>query len=81
VKGGKQKTKLQDAGISPKQWPKKKSGRKRLAYRTRQNNRRERDKPTEKSKGSTMGGNVHMALTANQRWDSNNNSNPIRLDK
>ena len=27
--------KLQDAGISPKQWPKKMSGRKRLAYRTR----------------------------------------------
>jgi len=24
--------KLQDAGISPKQWPKKRSGRKRVAY-------------------------------------------------
>jgi hypothetical protein len=48
VKGGTGKAeaaKLQDAGISPKQWPKKKSGRKRLAYRPRQNNRRERDKP------------------------------------
>src|SRR5260221_10897400 len=28
--------KLPDAGISPKQWPKKRSGRKRLAYRTQQ---------------------------------------------
>jgi hypothetical protein len=28
--------KLQDAGISPKQWPKKMRGRKRLAYQTRQ---------------------------------------------
>jgi hypothetical protein len=27
--------KLQDAGISPKQWPKKMSGRKRVAYPTR----------------------------------------------
>ena len=38
VKGGTGKAeaaKLQDAGISPKQWPKKMSGRKRLAYRTR----------------------------------------------
>ena len=38
-KGGSGKAedaKLQDAGISPKQWPKKRSGRKRLAYRTRQ---------------------------------------------
>ena len=27
--------KLQDAGISPKQWPKEMSGRKRQTYRTR----------------------------------------------
>jgi hypothetical protein len=39
VEGGTGKAeaaKLQDAGISPKQCPKKRSGRKRLAYRTRQ---------------------------------------------
>jgi hypothetical protein len=39
VKGGTGKAeaaKLQDAGISPKQWPKKMSGRKRQTYQTRQ---------------------------------------------
>jgi hypothetical protein len=39
VEGGTGKAedaKLQDAGISPKQWPKKMIGRKRPAYRTRQ---------------------------------------------
>jgi hypothetical protein len=39
VEGGTGKAeaaKLPDTGISPKQWPKKRSGRKRLAYRTRQ---------------------------------------------
>ena len=38
VQGGTGKaeaTKLQDAGISPKQWPKKMSVRKRQTYRTR----------------------------------------------
>src|SRR6266481_3025238 len=46
VKGGTGKAeaaKLQDAGISPKQWPKKMCGRKRLAYPTRRKSVRRAD--------------------------------------
>jgi len=46
VKGGTGKAeaaKLPDAGISPKPWPKKKSGRKRLAYSTRRKSVRRAD--------------------------------------
>jgi hypothetical protein len=46
VEGGTGKAeaaKLQDAGISPKQWPKKRRGRKRLAYPTRRKSARPAD--------------------------------------